>query len=91
MQIPKNCKEKLWTTVHIWIWQLDETNQFKKQKQNYHNLFNLKSIIWTIQEIEFIILNLPEKKSPYPDGLAREFYQSFKEESMLILQTPSKI
>ena len=40
---------------------------------------------YTINEVIFIILNLPQKKSPSLDGLTRKFYQMFKEESIPIL------
>jgi hypothetical protein len=54
-----------------------ETYNHPKLNQEAINHLN-RSI--TEKEMEATIKSLPEKKSPGPDGLTAEFYQTFKEE-----------
>ena len=52
-------------------------------KLNQQEIENLNRPI-TSTEIETLIKNLPQNKSPGPDGFTEEFYQTFREELMPI-------
>ena len=53
-------------------------------KLNQEEIENLNRPI-TSMEIKILIRNLPENKSPGPDGFTAEFYQKFREERTPIL------
>jgi hypothetical protein len=60
-------------------------------QKDVNNLNNLKRCI-TNSMIEAVIESLPTKKSPGPDGVIVEFYQTFKEElTPMLLKLFSKI
>ena len=48
-------------------------------KLNHEEIENLTRPI-TSTEIETVIRNLPENRSPGPDGFTAEFYQKFRDE-----------
>ena len=67
---------------------LEEMDKFLEKynfpKLNQDEIENLNRP-FTSMKIETVIRNLPEKKSPGPDGFTGEFYQTFREELMPIL------
>ena len=67
---------------------LEEMDKFVEKynfpKLNQEEIENL-SRPTTSMEIETVIRNLPENKSPGPDGVTAEFYQKFREELTPIL------
>ena len=60
---------------------LEKFNFPKLNQQEIEIVNNLN----TSTEIEAVVKNLPENKSPGPDGFTEEFYQTFREELMPIL------
>ena len=66
---------------------LEETDRFLGMNQEEIEIMN-NPIIST--GIEAVIKNLPKNKSPGPDGVTGEIYQTFREELMPILLKLSK-
>ena len=60
--------------------------KFNLPKLNQEEIEIMNPIAST--EIEAVIKNLPKNKSPGPDGFKGEFYLTFREELMPILQKP---
>ena len=67
---------------------LEEMDKFLEKynflKLNQEEIEDLNKPI-TSKEMETVIRNLPENKSPGPDGFTAEFYQKFREELTPIL------
>ena len=67
---------------------LEETDRFLEKfnlprlKQEEIEIMNYPI---TSTEIEAVMKNLPKNKNPGPDGFTGEYYQTFREELMLIL------
>ena len=61
---------------------LEETDRFLRMNQEEIEIMN-NPIIST--EMEAVIKNLSKNKSPGPDGFTGEFYQTCREQLMLIL------
>ena len=58
--------------------------KFNLLKLNQEEIAIMKNPI-TSTEIEAVVKNLPQNKSPGPEGFAAEFYQTFREELRPIL------
>ena len=58
--------------------------RYNLPRMNQEEIENMNRPI-TSTEIETVIKNLPTNKSPAPDGITGEFYQTFREELTPIL------
>ena len=63
--------------------------KFNLPKLNQEEI-EIMTIPITSTEIEAVIKNLPKNKSPGPHGFTGEFYQTFREKLMPILQSQRK-
>ena len=59
--------------------------RFNLPKLNQEEIETMSNSI-TSTEVEAVIKNLPENKSPGPDGFTGEFYQTFKELMPILLK-----
>ena len=59
-------------------------DRYKVPKLSQDQVNNLNSPI-SPKELEAVINSLPTKKSPVPDGFSAKFYQTLKEDLILVL------
>jgi hypothetical protein len=77
--------ENLYSNIFENLEEIDRfLDTYNHPKLNQEDINHLDRYI-TQNEIEAAVKSLPKKKSPGPDGFSAEFYQTFKEELILIL------
>jgi hypothetical protein len=59
-------------------------DRYQVPKLNQDQIKDLNCPI-SLKERETVINNLPSRKSPRPDGFSAEFYQTFKEDLILVI------
>ena len=73
---------------------IEEMDNFSERynllRPNQEEIDNMNRQI-TSNEIETVIQNLPTNKSPGPNGFTGKFYQTFKEELLLLLSCFSRV
>ena len=83
-RIIRDCYEKLYDKLDNLEEMYRFLEKFNLPRLNQEEIEIMNNPI-TSTEIEAVIKNLPKSKSPGPDGLTAEFYQTFRGELMLIL------
>jgi hypothetical protein len=77
--------KRLYSTILDNMDEMDKfLDRYQVPKLNQDQVNDLNSLI-TPKEIEAVINSLPIKKSPGPDGISAEFYQTFKEDIITVL------
>jgi hypothetical protein len=84
-KIIRSCYKSLYSTKLENLDEMDNfLDRFQVPKLNQYQINDLNSHI-APKEIETVINSLPTKNIPGPDGFSAEFYQTFKENLILIL------